>query len=212
MEINLNNKLNELLSLIDKNNKPNLFLHVCCGPCSTQVLQKLYEYFNIYIIFYNPNIDTEEEFTRRLNEFHKVIDINNYKLNILYEDYNHNEYLDKVKGYELEPEGKTRCHICYELRLKTSFDIATKYIINNNQNDKENYLCTTLSISPYKNAELLYTIGKSICENSKYLKYLPSDFKKEDGYLKSIELSRKYGLYRQDYCGCEFAKCHDNMI
>ena len=205
MVINYNLKFNEVLNSIDKNNKPNLFLHVCCGPCCSGIIYKLIHYFNIYIIFYNSNIDTFLEYNLRLFELKKLINDKNMILKIIYSDYNHNEFLDVVYGYESEPEGGKRCNKCFELRLNKTFQIAIKYIKENNLVNKENYLCTTLSISPHKDANLIMQIGERICESS-IIKYLPSDFKKDDGYLNSIKNSKELGLYRQNYCGCEFAK------
>ena len=202
---NLDLSLKNILKQIDLNNKPNLFLHICCAPCSSYVLEYLYSYFNIYIVFYNPNIDTKIEFDKRYNELLKLLNINKYNLKILYNDYCHNEYIDYVKGLEKEIEGGKRCSKCFELRLKKTFEIAKEFIVNNNLTKKTNYWTTTLTISPHKNANLIYEIAKNI-DNEEYIKYLPSDFKKNDGYLKSIQLSKKYNLYRQNYCGCEFAK------
>ena len=207
MDLNLNQKLNNIISNIDINNKPNLFLHVCCGPCSSAVFNRLNTYFNIYVIFYNSNIDTHEEFNLRYVQLKKVIEYNNYLYKILYNDYDHNEFLSYVSGLENCKEGGDRCVKCFELRLKKSFDIATKYIIDNNLTSSENYLCTTLSISPHKNAKIIEQIGENICSKSDIIKYLPSDFKKENGYLNSINLSNGMQLYRQNYCGCEFSKC-----
>lgn len=205
MVINYNLKFNEILNSIDKNYKPNLFLHVCCGPCCSGIIYKLIHYFNIYIIFYNSNIDTFLEYNLRLFELKKLINDKNIILKIIYSDYNHNEFLDVVCGYESEPEGGKRCNKCFELRLNRTFQIAIKYIKENNLVNKENYMCTTLSISPHKDANLIMQIGERICEGS-IIKYLPSDFKKDDGYLNSIKNSKELGLYRQNYCGCEFAK------
>ena len=202
--INFKNELNNVLSKIDKNNKPNLFLHVCCAPCSSYVLKFLNEYFNIYIIFYNPNIDTENEFDKRLKECYRLIDLKKYSMDIIFDKYNHNEFLDYITGYENEPEGGKRCHKCFELRLKHTYDIAYDYIIKNNMLDKENYFTTTLTISPHKDANLIYNIAKSIEKDN--LKYLASDFKKNNGYLESINISKELDLYRQNYCGCEFSK------
>ena len=194
------------LNKIDINNKPNLFLHACCAPCSSEVLNKLKDYFNIYIIFYNSNIDTYEEFNHRLKEFEKLkknMDFSNIK--IIYGEYNHKEFIDFVKGYENEKEGGKRCEKCFILRLTNTFNIANKYIINNHLENDVNYITTTLTISPHKDAILINSLLKDLLINSK-IKYLPSDFKKEDGYLKSIKLSKEYDLYRQNYCGCEFSK------
>ncbi len=206
MELSLNQKLNNILSNIDKSNKPNLFLHVCCGPCSTAVLKKLIHFFNIYIIFFNSNIDSIDEFTLRLLQLKKVIEINKYNINIIFDEYNHNDFLNYIKGYEHCKEGGDRCTKCFEFRLNKSYDVANNYIINNNLTSCINYLCTTLSISPHKNAKLIEDIGENICLNAKYMNYLPSDFKKENGFLDSINLSKQLGLYRQNYCGCEFSK------
>lgn len=206
MELNLNQKLNNILTDIDKNNKPNLFLHVCCGPCSTAVLKKLNNFFNIYAIFFNSNIDTYEEFDLRLVQLKKVIEINNYNIKIIYDTYNHGDFLTYVKGYEKCKEGGDRCTKCFEFRLNKSYEVANNYIKDNNLINDINYLCTTLSISPHKNAKVIEEIGESICLGSLYLNYLPSDFKKENGFLDSINLSKQFGLYRQNYCGCEFSK------
>ena len=206
MELSLNQKLNNILTCINKNIKPNLFLHVCCGPCSTAVLKKLNDFFNIYIIFFNSNIDTIDEFNLRLLQLKKVLEINKYNIKIIYDIYCHEDFLDYVRGYEHCKEGGDRCTKCFEFRLNKSYDVAINYINKNNLTNSINYLCTTLSISPHKNAKLIEEIGENICLNSEYLKYLPSDFKKENGFLDSINLSKKFGLYRQNYCGCEFSK------
>ena len=189
--------------------KNNLFLHVCCGPCSTSVLKLLYDYFNIYIIFSNSNIDTIFEFNKRLNELYKVININNYDIKVIYEKYKHNDYLECVKGLENEKEGGLRCEKCFNYRLLESFNIANDYIIANDMVDKTNYLTTTLTVSPYKNERKINDIGKEISKSFENIIYLPSNFKKDDGYLNSIILSKKYGLYRQHYCGCEFSKVNN---
>lgn len=207
MDLNLNIKTKEILKCIDLQNKPNLFLHICCGPCSTSVLDKLNKYFNIYIIFYNPNIDTKEEFNKRLLYLEKVLFVNKYSFPIIYKKYNHNEFITFTTGLENEPEGGLRCEKCIMLRLNYSKDIALNYIKENNLQNHTNYLCTSLSVSPHKNAKLIYDIGCKVCEG-KNITYLPSDFKKENGYLKSIVLSKEYGLYRQNYCGCEFSNMH----
>lgn len=205
MDLNLNKEFNNILLNIDINNKPNLFLHVCCAPCSSSVLERLNKHFKLYIIYYNPNIDTKFEFEKRLKELHKLIKILNYDIDIIYENYQHTEFLNYINGFENEPEGGKRCEKCFELRLKQSYDIALNFIKNHNMENSVNYLVSTLSVSPHKNSLLIYKIGNEICYNT-IIRYLPSDFKKEDGYLRSIRLSKKYNLYRQNYCGCEFAK------
>ena len=205
MAINYNSEFNNVVQCIDLNNKPNLFLHVCCGPCSSGVLYRLIDYFNIYIIFYNSNIDSFLEYNLRLYELKHLIEITNYNIKIINSDYNHKEFLNCIVGLENEPEGGKRCEKCFELRLRKSFHIASEYIKKNNLSNTKNYLCTTLSVSPYKDAEIIEKIGEKICANS-IITYLPSDFKKENGYLNSIIKSKEYGLYRQNYCGCEFSK------
>ena len=205
MVLTNNQKFNNILKSIDANNKPNLFLHVCCAPCFSGIITKLAKYFNLYIIFFNSNIDTFIEYSLRLNELNKLLKEYNNCFQIIYASYNHNEFLNYINGLENEPEGGKRCSKCFELRLKQSYEIAIEYIKNNNLKMQTNYLCTTLSISPHKNAELIEEIGEKICVDD-YLLYLPSDFKKEDGYLNSIKISKDLGLYRQNYCGCEFSK------
>lgn len=204
--MNFDIELKNILNTIDLNNKPNLFLHICCAPCSSYVLDYLYNYFNVFVVFYNPNIDTKEEFIKRLNELKKLISLCKYDIKILYEDYNHNEFVEEVKGYESEKEGGLRCPICFNLRFSRSLEIINKYINDNSLEDKINYFCSTLSISPHKNANILNDICEKLCLKYDNIKYLPNDFKKSNGYLKSIELSKLYDLYRQDYCGCEYAK------
>lgn len=188
-------------------NKDNLFLHVCCAPCSSEVLNELYNIYNVYIIYSNDNLDTFLEYNLRLYEVKSMIDKYFNSCNIIDTSYSHNDYLMMIKGYENEPEGGKRCEKCFLERFTKTFEIAKEYIINNNLLNMKNYLCSTLSISPHKNAKLLNEIGEKISKKyCDYLIYMKSDFKKKDGYLKSIKYSKLYGLYRQKYCGCEFAK------
>lgn len=205
MVINYHDKFNSIINSIDLNCKPNLFLHVCCGPCASGILYKLVYYFNIYIIFSNSNIDTFLEYNLRLYELRKLLDNSKFNIKIIDYEYSHDDFLNIIKGLENEPEGGKRCEKCFYLRLHHSYEIALNYINNNNLSKSINYLCTTLSISPHKDADLIERIGEDICKNS-IIKYLPSDFKKEDGYLNSIRKSKELGLYRQHYCGCEFSK------
>ena len=153
MVLTNNQKFNNIINSIDIDNKPNLFLHVCCAPCFSGILVKLAKYFNIYIIFYNSNIDTFLEYNLRLYELKHLLEKLKYVFKIIYANYDHKEFIDCVKGYENEPEGGNRCTKCFELRLKHSYYIALEYIKNNNLTNQKNYLCTTLSISPHKNAE-----------------------------------------------------------
>lgn len=171
--------------------KPTLLLHSCCGPCSSYVLSFLNEYFDITIFYYNPNIYPESEYQKRLEVQKEIIEKLNLNINIITIDYNFKDYTEVVKGIEHLGEKSQRCYNCYEFRLKKTAEIA--------QLNKFEYFTTTLSISPYKNSDWINEIGKRYENNTKYLY---SNFKKEEGYKKSIILSKKYNLYRQDYCGC----------
>lgn len=192
----------ELENIIKENpdRKPSLLIHSCCAPCSSYVLEYLSKYFNITLFFYNPNISPKPEFEYRVSELERLVgemplDGN---ISIIVPGYNDREFYDTVKGFEHIPEGGERCFRCYKLRLAEAFKYAK-------ENDFE-YFTTTLSISPYKNAEKLNQIGERLAEEYGCVKWLPSDFKKKNGYKRSIELSKEYNLYRQDYCGCVFSK------
>lgn len=181
------------------NEKPSLLLHVCCAPCSSAVLLKLQDSFNITVYFYNPNIASFEEYQKRKNELTKLLQIykNDFNLyiKIFSDEYKHSEFLEIAEGLEKEREGGSRCEKCIFLRLSKTAERA-----------KENgfaYFCSTLSISPLKNAKLINEIGFSL-EGENTL-WLPNDFKKQNGYLNSIQLSKQYELYRQNTCGCEFS-------
>ena len=181
------------------NGVPKLLLHACCAPCSSYVISYLANYFDITILYYNPNIDTEEEYNYRLSELNRFIKEykTKYPVKVVSLGYLKEEYESIVKGLENEPERGKRCLLCYKLRLKKSFIYA-----------KENnfdYITTTLTLSPHKNSKVINEIGKEL-ENEYNFKYLYSDFKKRDGYKKSIILSHEYNLYRQDYCGCQYSK------
>ncbi len=196
MNINYDLKLEEIIKNL--NNKPKLLLHSCCGPCSSYVLSYLNNYFDITVYYYNPNIDKEEEYQKRLKEQIRLInEMFDSKIKVIDGIYNPLEYYEKVKGHEKDKEGGERCHICYKLRLEK----CAKYALDNGFD----YFTTTLSVSPYKNAKVLNEIGKSL-EEKYNIKYLYADFKKKDGYKKSIMYSKEYNLYRQDYCGCVYSK------
>lgn len=199
-KVNYDKKLEEIINKLEY--KPKLLLHSCCGPCSSYVITYLQDYFDITILYYNPNIEPDREYEKRKNEQIKLIKkLNIPSLSMLDVEYENGVYRDYVKGYEQEAEGGSRCHLCYELRLKKTAELAQ---IHNFE-----YFGTTLTVSPYKNASLLNKIGEEL--SSKYnIKWLYSDFKKKDGYKKSIELSKEYDLYRQDYCGCLFSKIESN--
>ena len=182
-----------------KGARPSLLLQACCAPCSSYVLEYLCEFFDITLFFYNPNISPEKEYFFRAAELKRLVKempIEN-KPEIVICDYDNTSFFKMAKGMEDLPEGSQRCFLCYELRLEA----AAKYA----KEKKFDYFCTTLSISPHKNAEKLNEIGEKMAK--KYEKsYLFSDFKKKNGYKRSIELSKKYDLYRQNYCGCVFSK------
>ena len=172
-----------------------LLLHSCCAPCSTTCIERLKTGFDLTVFYYNPNIDTETEFSLRANEQKRYCQ--KVSVNCIISDYDKNAFLDNVKGLENELEGGKRCEKCFYLRLKKTA-----------QKCKElgyDYFATTLTVSPLKNATLINKIGKQI-EEECGVKYLPTDFKKDNGYLRSITLSKENNLYRQNYCGCEFSK------
>ena len=194
--MNYQRELDIILNNIDINNKPKLLLHACCGPCSSYVIEYLSNYFDITIYYYNPNIYPELEYTRRLKELKKFISKFNSSVTVIEEKYDPNEFYKNIKGLEKLGEKSERCYECYKLRLNNS----AKYAKNNNFD----YFTTTLSISPYKNAEWINKIGIEL--QKKYdVKYLVADFKKKNGYKRSLELSKEYKLYRQEYCGCVYS-------
>ena len=178
---------------------PSLLLHACCAPCSSYVLEYLSEYFDITLFFYNPNISPKKENDYRSEELIRLVSEMGLseKIKVLLGAYEPQRFYEIASGLEYLPEGGARCAKCYELRLSETARIAAE--------GGYDFFCTTLSISPYKNAEWLNSIGTALGE--KYgVRYLVSDFKKRNGYKRSCELSVTYGLYRQDYCGCEFSK------
>ena len=191
-------KLEEILKE-NKEKTPKLLLHSCCAPCSSYVLEYLTNYFEITILFYNPNITKEEEYLKRLNEIKKLVETipHKNKIEVVEGRYNPQEFLDIAKGLEDLKEGGERCFKCYRLRQEE----AAKYAKENNYD----FFTTTLSISPHKNADKLNEIGEELSRIYQ-VNYLYADFKKKGGYQRSIELSREYDLYRQDYCGCIYSK------
>lgn len=188
-----------LIQISDQKEVPKLLLHACCAPCSSYVLEYLNNYFEITLYYYNPNIHPELEYNRRIEELKKFISefktIN--KIDLVEEEYNISEYFNEVKGLENLGERSKRCYNCYKFRM----DKAAKYAKENNFD----YFTTTLSISPYKNSNWINEIGNYL-ENKYDIKYLYADFKKKNGYKRSLELSKDYRLYRQDYCGCIYSK------
>ena len=182
-----------------KDKKPTLLLHACCAPCSSYVLEYLSEFFDITLFFYNPNIFPEEEYRFRAEELRRLVREMGLseQIEIWEETYDPSEFLSLAKGLENLPEGGARCAKCYRLRLQRTAELAAKHGFA--------FFTTTLSISPYKNAEWLHEIGEA--EGARHgVRHLPSDFKKRNGYKRSCELSAQYGLYRQDYCGCLYSR------
>lgn len=197
--MNFQQKLNKILDTIEKEGtRPGLFLHACCAPCSSYVLEYLTRYFDITVFYYNPNISPKEEYEKRVEEIKRFIAlVHSGKVTLMEGIYHPEDFYETVKGMENLKEGSERCYRCYELRLRESARLAAEYGFD--------YFTTTLSISPYKNAGWLNEIGVRLGEEYG-VPYLVSDFKKKNGYKRSIVLSAEYGLYRQDYCGCVYSR------
>ena len=193
----------ELEKLIEKQqrdgDKPSLLLHSCCAPCSSYVLEYLAPYFNICDFYYNPNISPKREYEDRKDELVRLISEMGLSTEVSFLEgtYHPEDFFAMAKGLEDLPEGGERCFRCYEMRLRESAKIAKE--------QGAEYFATTLTISPLKNAQKLNEIGEKLAEEYG-VKYLPSDFKKKNGYKRSVELSAQYELYRQNYCGCVFSK------
>ena len=185
-------------ALENEGRPPRLLLHSCCAPCSSYVLEYLSKYFEITIYYYNPNIYPPQEYKKRVEEQEKLVEQMQFvhPVKVACGAYDPDEFYMAAKGCEKEPEGGERCMRCYALRLREAAKVAAA--------GKYDFFTTTLTISPLKNAEKLNEIGEQLAEEFK-VAYLPSDFKKRGGYQRSIELSKEYGLYRQNYCGCVFS-------
>ena len=190
----------ELDRIIQKRGQktPRVLLHSCCGPCSSAVLEYITQYFDVTLLWYNPNLYPKEEFDRRFRTQVELIEKMGLadKVDILAEPWKSEDYYRRVKGLENEPEGGKRCAECFRLRLLETARLAKHYGYD--------YFCTTLTLSRHKDAVLINTIGEEIA-GAVGVSWLPSDFKKRNGENRSIELSEQYGLYRQLYCGCEFS-------
>ncbi|MCD7827161.1 MAG: epoxyqueuosine reductase QueH [Clostridiales bacterium] len=184
--------------ILKSGERPSLLLHACCAPCSSYVLEYLSSVFNITLFYYNPNISPESEYEFRVREVQRLLDEMKLKNNVFFSEgvYEPDKFYEMAKGLELLPEGGERCFKCYRLRLSEAAEYAEK--------NGFDYFTTTLSISPYKNADKLNEIGSELAKEHG-VKYLYSDFKKKNGYKRSIELSEKYSLYRQNYCGCVYS-------
>lgn len=205
MNRNYQKELDQIIERVSAEDKcaPTLFLHSCCAPCSSYVLEYLRRYFQITVFYYNPNITEDEEYRKRVAEQKRLIAAYNeeeeagYPIKIIEGDYEPERFFETARGLEQCPEGGERCFACYELRLNETAKRA--------KSGNYDYFTTTLSISPLKNAAKLNEIGERIGQEYN-ISWLPSDFKKRDGYKRSIELSRVYDLYRQDYCGCVYSR------
>lgn len=198
MKINYDLKLQEELKKIgDK--KPTLLLHVCCGPCSSHVIKELCSHFHITIYYSNSNIYPVEEYQRRRDELITFVQQfnNDFQQNIkvIEDTYNHEEWLSNEYPLKDFPEGSIRCRLCYSLRMRRAYDYALIHHFD--------YWTTVLSISPHKNSQWINEIGQQWQKNN--TKFLFADFKKNNGYLKSVEMTKQYQMYRQNYCGCEFS-------
>ena len=199
MKTNYQQVLLDLIKTLDY--KPTLLLHSCCGPCSTEVINFLIPFFNITVFYYNPNIEPEAEYLKRkneqlrfLNEFNKT---SPNPVAFLDCDYENARFKEASKGLEQEKEGGARCSKCFYLRLNHTAEVA--------KHQNFEYFGTTLTVSPHKNSAIINTIGEKLASIHQ-IKYLYGDFKKNDGYKKSIAYSKLYNLYRQDYCGCLYGK------
>ena len=194
--------MDAVVASLPQGERPRLLLQSCCGPCSSYVLEALTPYFRVTVLYYNPNIQPRAEYDLRLENQRKIIAAlpTPSAVDILECDYDGEKYDAAVKGLESEPEGGARCTVCFRLRLEETAKRASELGYD--------WFCTTLTVSPHKDAERLNQIGRALGERYG-VPFLPSDFKKREGYKRSIQLSKEYGLYRQDYCGCLYSKSEE---
>lgn len=200
MNRNYQKELEKIIDKAKKNNKvPTLFLHSCCAPCSSYVLEYLSQYFSITVFFYNPNIFPQDEYAKRVQEIRRLIGEMEFihPVKLIEGKYDPQEFFTMAKGLEQIPEGGERCFKCYRLRMEEAARLAKE--------GSYDYFTTTLSISPLKNAAKINEIGEDL-EKQYQVTHLPSDFKKKNGYKRSIELSHEHNLYRQNYCGCVYSR------
>ena len=195
-KVNYNREMEELLHQLGR--RPSVLLHSCCAPCSSAVLERLRNLCDLTLFYYNPNIATEEEFNHRLSELKRLTAEMCPEVKVEAPPYRHEEFLEKVRGLEQEPERGRRCSVCFGLRLQKTAEYAAR-------TRQFDYFCTTLTISPLKDEQLLNQIGEKI-GSELGVSFLPSDFKKKNGFRRSVELSKEYELYRQNFCGCEFSR------
>ena len=195
-KVNFQQETERAIARLCGEGRPPLLLHACCAPCSSATLERLSAHFDLTILYYNPNIYPPEEYHRREAELERFVEQAGYHYPVVELPYDPQEFYTAVKGLENEPEKGARCTVCYRLRMRR----AAQYARDNGFD----WFTTTLSISPHKDAARINAIGQEL-EAEFGVKHLPSDFKKHNGYLRSLQLSEQYGLYRQDYCGCEFS-------
>ena len=195
---NYSAEMDKIASDVTGIRRPSVLLHSCCGPCSSAVLERLTADFDVTILWYNPNLYPESEYDKRLGALLELLEKNGMKdrVDVLIEPWRSEDYYSRIKGLENEPEGGKRCENCFRLRLSETARIAAEKGFD--------YFCTTLTVSRYKNAPLINEIGEAAGKEAG-VSWLPSDFKKHGGEQRSQFLSREYGLYRQNYCGCEFS-------
>lgn len=193
----MNNNYDKLMiqELSKNTSRKRILLHSCCGPCSSACIERLSEYLDVTILYYNPNIEPDEEYELRKKEQIRLLDI--LGIDYLETDYDNQEFRRLTKCLSKEKEGGKRCSVCFGIRLKYTAKMAKKYQFD--------YFGTTLTVSPHKNSDIINLIGERIGESID-IPFLVSDFKKRDGYKRSIELAKKYDLYRQEYCGCLYSK------
>lgn len=204
MKINYDKEFENYVVRLD-GRKPSMLLHACCAPCSSACLERLTPYFSVTVFFYNPNITDKSEYDHRLNELYRFTStVYGDSVKVLAGDFTPEKFYSLARGREDLPEGGARCFDCYRLRLEETAKTAKVGLYD--------CFCTTLTVSPYKNADKLNEIGYEL-SHIYDVSFVPSDFKKKQGYVRSIQLSKEYDLYRQNYCGCEFSrKCAQNPV
>ena len=196
MKRDYNREMEELIASLE-GRRPRLLLHVCCAPCASSVLERVYPYFDVTLFYYNPNIHPKDEYDKRAGELPKLLlRAGMEDVGLIVAEYDPQEFFAAAQGLETEPEGGARCDKCFDLRLSKSAQYAAQKGFD--------YFATTLTVSPHKNAPLINSIGEGLAAQFG-VPWLPSDFKKRDGYLRSIRLCQEYGIYRQCWCGCLFS-------